>query len=178
MEQHGASWPTPRPMSRVCARTTGWRTRISRCDDESASSSASSRLDQPSAFCRCMLRSTTGSTFTATLSPAARFGPSGSRRCKPGSRRRPDEAQHQGLCDLVPVPLTEPFAGRILDQWAYLNGVEIDFSRPGKPTDNAFIEAFNARFRAECLNASWFLSMADVRDRIAEWRSHYNEDRP
>ena len=70
------------------------------------------------------------------------------------------------------------FAGRMLDQWAYLNGVEIDFSRPGKPTDNAFIEAFNARFRAECLNASWFLSMADARDRIEHWRKEYNEDRP
>jgi putative transposase len=62
------------------------------------------------------------------------------------------------------------FAGRMLDQWAYLNGVEIDFSRPGKPTDNAFIEALNARVRAECLNASWFLSMADARDRIEEWK--------
>ncbi len=70
------------------------------------------------------------------------------------------------------------FAGRVLDQWAYLNGVEIDFSRPGKPTDNAYIEAFNARLRAECLNASWFLSMADARDRIEAWRIDYNELRP
>jgi len=70
------------------------------------------------------------------------------------------------------------FAGKMLDQWAYLNGVEIDFSRPGKPTDNAFIEAFNARFRAECLNASWFLSLADACNCIEEWRCHYNEDRP
>ena len=46
------------------------------------------------------------------------------------------------------------FAGRLLDHWAYLNKVEIDFSRPGTPTDNAFIEAFNARLRAECLDAS------------------------
>jgi putative transposase len=61
---------------------------------------------------------------------------------------------------------------------AYLNDMEIDFSRPGKPTDNAFIEAFNARFRAECLNTSWFLSLADARDRIEQWRCHYNEDRP
>lgn len=52
------------------------------------------------------------------------------------------------------------FAGRMLDQWAHLNGVEIDFSRPGKPTDNAHIEAFNGRLRAECLN-SWFLSLAE-----------------
>jgi putative transposase len=46
------------------------------------------------------------------------------------------------------------FAGRMLDQCAHLNGVELDFSRPSKPTDNANIEAFNARLRQECLNAS------------------------
>ena len=54
----------------------------------------------------------------------------------------------------------------MLDQWAYLNGVKIDFTRPGKPTDNAYIEAFSARLRAECLNASWFPSMAGASDRI------------
>src|SRR5271156_647005 len=70
------------------------------------------------------------------------------------------------------------FAGRLLDQWAYLNGVELDFSRPGTPTDNAFIEAFNARIRAECLNASWFLSLADARERIEAWRLDYNTERP
>ncbi len=64
----------------------------------------------------------------------------------------------------------------MLDQWAYLNGVEIDFSRPGKPTDNAYIESFNGRLRAECLNASWFLSLSDARERIEDWRYHYNED--
>lgn len=70
------------------------------------------------------------------------------------------------------------FAGRMLDQWAYLEKVELDFSRPGKPTDNGHIEAFNGRLRAECLNASWFLSMQDARDRIEEWRLTYNHDRP
>lgn len=70
------------------------------------------------------------------------------------------------------------FAGRMLDQWAYLNGVTLDFSRPGKPTDNAFIEAFNSRLRQECLNASWFLSMADARSRIEDWRIDYNQHRP
>ena len=70
------------------------------------------------------------------------------------------------------------FAGRLLDHWAYLNKVEIDFSRPGTPTDNAFIEAFNARLRTECLNASWFLSLTDAKERIEEWRCHYNEERP
>ena len=76
-------------------------------------------------------------------------------------------------CDNKPA-----FAGRMLDHWAYLNGVTIDFSRPGKPTDNAFCEAFNERLRAECLNASWFLSMADARQRILDWRIHYNDARP
>ena len=66
----------------------------------------------------------------------------------------------------------------LLDQWAYLNKVELDFSRPGIPTDNAYIEAFNSRLRQECLNASWFWSMADAQQRINEWRIDYNEDRP
>ncbi len=65
-----------------------------------------------------------------------------------------------------------------LDQWAYLNGVRLDFSRPGKPTDNGLIEAFNGRLRAECLNENWFLSLNDAEQKIAAWRRHYNEDRP
>ena len=56
--------------------------------------------------------------------------------------------------------------------------MEFDFSRPGKSANNAFIEVFNACLRAECLNASWFLSLADARARIEEWRCHTNEERP
>jgi putative transposase len=48
------------------------------------------------------------------------------------------------------------FTGRMLDLWAYFNGVTPDFSEPGKPTDNAFIESFNGRFREECLNQHYF----------------------
>jgi Integrase core domain len=44
-----------------------------------------------------------------------------------------------------------------------MRGVTLDFSRPGKPTDNAFIESLNGKFRAECLNANWFLSLEEVR---------------
>ena len=54
----------------------------------------------------------------------------------------------------------------------------LDFSRPAKPTDNAYIESFNARLRQELLNASWFLSLADARQRTETWRKEYNEDRP
>src|SRR4051812_43549035 len=67
---------------------------------------------------------------------------------------------------------------RDLDLWAYSNGVTLDFSRPGKPTDNAFIEAFNGRFRAECLNAHWFMSLEDAREKMEDWRRYYNELRP
>ena len=70
------------------------------------------------------------------------------------------------------------FTSRALDQWAYLNGVELDFSRPGKPTDNAIIEAFNARLRAECLNENWFLSLADASEKIEAWRRYYNAECP
>ena len=66
----------------------------------------------------------------------------------------------------------------MLDQWAYLNGVELDFSRPGKPTDNAFIEAFNGRLRDECLNENWFLSLEDAREKVRSWRKEYNRWRP
>jgi putative transposase len=70
------------------------------------------------------------------------------------------------------------FVSRDLDLWAYQRGVTLDFSRPGKPTDNAFIEAFNGRFPAECLNAHWFLSLADAQKRVEDWRRYYNGERP
>lgn len=54
------------------------------------------------------------------------------------------------------------FISRGLDLWAYTRGVVLDFSRPGKPTDNAFIESFNSKFRAECLNQHWFMSFDDA----------------
>jgi putative transposase len=70
------------------------------------------------------------------------------------------------------------FISRDLDLWAYHRGVVLDFSRPGKPTDNAFIEAFNGKFRQECLNAHWFLSLADAAEKVETWRRYYNEERP
>ena len=70
------------------------------------------------------------------------------------------------------------FVSKTLDRWAYQNGVTLDFSRPGKPTDNAFVESFNGRLRDECLNAHWFLSLADAKSKIEAWRRQYNESRP
>lgn len=70
------------------------------------------------------------------------------------------------------------FISKSLDRWAYENGVTLDFSRPGKPTDNALIESFNGSFRDECLNVNWFLSLDDARQKIERWRQDYNEFRP
>jgi putative transposase len=82
------------------------------------------------------------------------------------------------LPKIIRVDNGPEFISKVLDQWAYLNGVELDFSRPGKPTDNAIIEAFNGRFRQECLNENWFLSLEDARDKVEDWREEYNEKRP
>jgi transposase InsO family protein len=65
-----------------------------------------------------------------------------------------------------------------MDLWAYENCVKLDFSRLGKPTDNAIIESFNGTFREECLNAHWFESKKDAKEQIDAWRWEYNENRP
>jgi len=68
--------------------------------------------------------------------------------------------------------------GQALDQWAYERGVELRFIDPGKPVQNAFIESFNGRFRDECLNQHWFLSLSQARRIVEAWRRDYNQDRP
>lgn len=70
------------------------------------------------------------------------------------------------------------FISKALDLWAYENKVILEFSRPGKPTDNPYIESFNGSFRDECLNIHWFLSLDDARNKIEEWRVDYNHYRP
>jgi putative transposase len=84
----------------------------------------------------------------------------------------------RGVPGSIRVDNGPEFAGRTLDLWAYFNGVALDFSRPGKPTDNAFIESFNGRLRQECLNPRWFLCLDDARVELAGWQREYNADRP
>lgn len=67
------------------------------------------------------------------------------------------------------------FISWALDLEAYMNGVTLDFSRPGKPTDNAFAESFNGKFRAECLNTAWFISLVEAQAKCEAWRRDYNE---
>ena len=87
-------------------------------------------------------------------------------------------ADERGLPKTIRVDQGTEFTSKVLDQWAYENGVELDFSRPGKPTDNAFIESFNGRVRQECLNENWFLSLEDARQKVEIWRQEYNNERP
>ena len=83
--------------------------------------------------------------------------------------------EQRGLPATIKTDNGSEFIGKVMDRWAYERNVEMDFSRPGKPTDNAKVESFNGR---ECLNANWFLSLDDARRKIDDWRTAYNEVRP
>lgn len=83
-----------------------------------------------------------------------------------------------GYPQVIRVDQGSEFISRDLDLWAYQKDVILDFSRPGKPTDNAFIESFNGKLRAECLNTHWFMSLDDARLKMDAWRRDYNEVRP
>lgn len=72
----------------------------------------------------------------------------------------------RGLPATIKTDNGSEFISKAMDKWAYEHGVELDFSRPGKPTDNARVESFNGRLRQECLNAHWFLSLADAEAKI------------
>jgi putative transposase len=87
-------------------------------------------------------------------------------------------AEVRGLPAIIRVDNGPEFFSKALDAWAVAHGVQLDFARPGKPTDKAHIESFNGRLRDECLNQSYFISVADARMKIDAWRRDYNEVRP
>ena len=70
------------------------------------------------------------------------------------------------------------FTSKALDAWTYWNKVKLDFSRPGRPGDNAHIEAFNSLVRRECLSQHWFRSLEEARGLLGAWKDDYNNDRP
>jgi len=82
------------------------------------------------------------------------------------------------LPERIQVDNGSEFISKDFDKWAYENHVILDYSRPGKPTDNPFIESFNGSLRDECLNTNWFLSLEDARDKIESFRIEYNDYRP
>jgi putative transposase len=87
-------------------------------------------------------------------------------------------ARQRGYPKRIVLDNGPEFTCRALDQWAYERGVELAFIRPGKPMDNGLVESFNGRFRDECLNLHWFISLDDARHRIESWRLDYNHVRP
>jgi len=83
-----------------------------------------------------------------------------------------------GLPQSIVLDNGPEFAGRTLEAWAYAHHVTLCFIRPGKPIENAYVESFNGKFRDECLNEHWFLSLAHARSVIEDWRIEYNTERP
>ena len=86
--------------------------------------------------------------------------------------------ERRGLPEVLVMDNGPEFAGQALDVWAYARKVRLHFIEPGKPMQNAFVESFNGKFRDECLNEHWFVSLADARRKIEAWRQDYNEVRP
>jgi len=87
-------------------------------------------------------------------------------------------AETHGLPEVITTDNGPEFISKALDQWAYENGVKLHFIQPGKPTQNAYVESFNGKFRDECLNDNWFSTMQQAKDIIEKWRQDYNEARP
>ena len=87
-------------------------------------------------------------------------------------------ASMRGLPEHIIVDNGPEFISNVLDAWAYERGVKLHFIRPGKPVDNAYMESFNGKFRDECLNQNWFMSLGHARQVIEEWRVDYNMVRP
>lgn len=83
-----------------------------------------------------------------------------------------------GIPKKIVVDNGPEFISRRLERWAYENKVELFFIQPGKPTQNAFIESFNGKFRDECLNVHWFSDLNDARIKIEDWRNEFNNERP
>ena len=87
-------------------------------------------------------------------------------------------ARTHGLPQVITTDNGTEFTSRAVDEWAHRNGVKLDFIRPGKPVENAYIESFNGRLRQECLEENWFTSLEDAKMKIEAWRKDYNEHRP
>jgi transposase InsO family protein len=87
-------------------------------------------------------------------------------------------AHERGLPRILRTDNGPESCGRAMLTWAHDRGVALRPIEPGKPTQNAFIESFNGRFRDECLNEHWFTSLAHAQAIIEAWRREYNEERP
>ena len=116
-------------------------------------------VDQFTRECLCLLaaQSLTGEKVTQALEPIVR---------------------QRGAPRSITVDNGSEFASRVMDAWAYRQGIQLDFIRPGKPVENGFIESFNGRLRDECLNVDVFFTLKDAREKLAHWQEDYNVLRP
>ncbi len=84
----------------------------------------------------------------------------------------------RGTPGIITVDNGPEFTSQHLDEWAFTRKIQLDFIRPGRPTENGYIESFNGKLRDECLDANWFASLQEAREIIESWRKDYNETRP
>jgi putative transposase len=89
-----------------------------------------------------------------------------------------EACESQGFPEIIKVDNGPEFRSKEFDRWCYQNKIQIEYSRPGKPTDNANIESFNGTFRSECLNSHYFESGKVARRIIQDWWNEYNQERP
>jgi len=89
-----------------------------------------------------------------------------------------EAAARYGLPERIVVDNGPEFTSRAMQRWAKAHGIDLHFIEPGKPTQNAFIESFNARLRDECLNEHVFLDVHEAQATLEQWRRYYNEERP
>ena len=87
-------------------------------------------------------------------------------------------AQQRGLPEAIVLDNGPEFRSRALIAWSEERRVRLEYIQPGKPVQNAYVESFNGRLRDECLNANWFTSLKDARQKIESWREDYNQQRP
>jgi len=86
--------------------------------------------------------------------------------------------EQRGLPEAIVLDNGPEFRSRALTAWSEERGVRLEYIQPGKPVQNAYVESFNGRLRDECLNANWFTSLKDARQKIESWREDYNQQRP
>lgn len=84
----------------------------------------------------------------------------------------------RGLPRVIRSDNGKEFTSKAMLNWAFERGVNLRLIEPGKPNQNAYVESFNGRFRDECLNENWFVSLGHARTLIETWRREYNEERP
>ena len=87
-------------------------------------------------------------------------------------------AEFTGLPTVIVSDNGPEFTSRAFLSWAERRGIDLRFIQPGTPTQNAFVESFNGKFRKECLDAHWFTTLDDARHVIETWRADYNDVRP